>query len=173
MKTPKPQHALALVVNPDKMLANVNPTVLLVDCSRSMARSANGQSRYMAARSAVRRIMKDKQPAYVFGFSDSVVKLEAISDIEPRGGTWLAATLREAAKLNPGRLILVTDGEIADSQTCACIIRDEMLTIDGIFIGTDTEAFNALKDLCTGEVFNETPAALGSRVLLLTSGRRE
>jgi 2,4-dienoyl-CoA reductase-like NADH-dependent reductase (Old Yellow Enzyme family) len=162
-------HPLALVVAANKMTTTENPTVLLVDCSTSMATHEDGQARYMHARATVRRLIDEKRPAYIFGFSDSLMKLEKVSDIHPDGGTFLAETLREAARLNPGRLILVTDGAICDAESCAKIVQDEMLIVDAIFIGrADSADMDTLRRVANGTIRSVTVPQLGDAVLLLT-----
>ncbi len=162
-------HPLALVVSGNKMTTTENPTVLLVDCSCSMKDYEDGQPRYMHARATVRRLIAEKRPAYIFGFSDSLMKLAKASDIKPYGGTFLAETLREAARLNPGRLILVTDGAICDATTCAQIVQDEMLIVDAIFIGRETSSdMETLRKVANGTIQSVTAPQLGDAVLLLT-----
>ncbi len=158
----------ALTICPGQLSANVNPLVILVDCSASMFQPYKGRAAYLHAQDAVRELQRTNHGAYIVGFSVGPVKLDSITDIRPKYMTNLAATLSLIADLNPRRVVVITDGYILDAVLSRAVIEVEMLEIDGIYIGEDLSALESLRELIApGEIIHATPDQLGNKTLLL------
>jgi hypothetical protein len=164
-KTPLP-----LVLCPSREIANRNPLVILIDCSYSMSEVIAGSPAYQHARKTLETLQEQNAHCLIYGFSNSIVQLSCIADIKPTGSTRLLATLTRAARHNPRKIIIITDGYINDDLQCREVILAHLLDIDGIFIGNSLAALESLRTMIApGTVDAITADALPGVTLMLAN----
>lgn len=110
----------------------------ICDISSSMSMPvSNGMRRIDCLNAALIELGDDVQ---VIAFHDYISR-ERIGQYEPMGSsTMLCPALREVVKYEPSYIILISDGEINDSQSEALSIVDKIAQtalIDCIYIGPD------------------------------------
>jgi Mg-chelatase subunit ChlD len=121
-------------------------TVLLLDCSGSMATPEGSRTRLTLLTDAVRQVLPATPGARVVAFASLPQELRglepgpALQLPEPSGGTDVAAALDfvGAMQPRPTRVLLLTDGQPDDAQAALnAAKRLAPMIIDSIYIGPD------------------------------------
>lgn len=122
----------------------------ICDISGSMhCEVGNGKRRIDCLNAALMELGDDVQ---VIAFSDDISR-ERVGQFTPQGGTMLCPALREVVKYEPSYIVLISDGQINDSQVDALGLVDKIAlsaVIDCIYIGPDdSRAEQFMRDVAT------------------------
>lgn len=114
------------------------PTVVLADVSGSMASTAwGGRSKHSLLRDAVAATLQPGQHE-LMAFSDGVQLLARPAMLpEPVGGTALHLALKAALERNPGRILVISDGEPDNEAEALAVAARFAGVIDVLYIGSD------------------------------------
>ncbi len=114
--------------------------VLCCDCSGSMWGEVNGKRAIDWLREAVARMQDEAKTAgtrvALVCFNNAAWLAQSITD-DPYGGTAMDAGLKECARLNPAKVIVVSDGEPNDPEAALSAARECPGVIDMIYVGID------------------------------------
>ena len=116
-------------------------TAVLADVSGSMASPAwGGRSKHSLLRDAITSTFRPGQHE-LLAFSSRVQRLTNPAMLpEPGGGTALHLALQGALELNPGRILLISDGEPDDESAALAVATRFPGVIDVLYIGPDSNA---------------------------------
>lgn len=123
--------------------------VIIGDVSGSMSDivKTTGYSKFDTMRNCVLRVVSTLQNAAVIMFADiteRITSFDAVNTLAPEfgrmsmrlgGGTALHTALREAAKLNPEHLVVITDGQPNRPDAALAIARTMLCRIDVYYCG--------------------------------------
>ena len=156
------------------------PVVILADTSGSMADRAGNKTKIDILRDAVAGAWNSLEPGHrrLVRFDSAAVLLESPDGLnDPDGGTAMDAGLRAAAGLDPGRLIVISDG-LPNDEAAALAAADLLpCRIDVIYCGPDSDAgaiafMRRLARTGCGECVTEDIGRTASTVRLTVELRR-
>ncbi len=119
------------------------PVVILADTSGSMADRAGSKTKIEILREAVATSWESLHPSRrrLFRFDSTALGCYSPDELtEPGGGTALDAGLRMAGGIDPGRVIVISDG-LPNDDAAALDAADALrCRIDVIYCGPDSDA---------------------------------
>jgi hypothetical protein len=128
---------------------NSGRTLILADVSGSMESPAwGGRSKHTVLRDAIAATMRPEHE--LIAFNDAGVLLSSAADLPPpRGNTALHLALHAAIARDPGRILVVSDGEPDDEKAALAAAAKFPGVIDVLYIGPDanTAAMRFLRAL--------------------------
>jgi hypothetical protein len=116
-------------------------TVLLADCSSSMAEAAGGRTKAAILREALDSVWPDCPGAVLIAFGSTAQAVGSPSELpSPAGGTALHLALEAATAHRPRRSVVISDGR-PDSEDAALDAAAGLPgLIDVIYCGPDSDA---------------------------------
>lgn len=113
-------------------------TVILADISASMACSAGGDQRKIdVLRDAVAGARRQRD-ARLFAFSTAAREVDSIP--EPENNTNLAGALEHVLPLDPGTVLVISDGQPDNADRALAVARRFRGAIDVLYVGPDSDS---------------------------------
>ena len=117
------------------------PSVVLADVSGSMASSAwGGHTKHAVLREAIAATLQTANHQLI-AFSDRVTPVTSAASLPPAdGGTALHLALDAAIARDPGRILVISDGEPDNEAAALAVAARFKGVIDVLYIGPDSNA---------------------------------
>ena len=120
---------------------NNRPSVVLADVSGSMASTAwGGRTKHAVLREAIAATLQNGRHELI-AFSDRVTPVSSAASLpEAVGGTALHLALSAAIERDPGRILVISDGEPDNEDAALATAARFKGVIDVLYIGPDSNA---------------------------------